>query len=194
MTEWTLRHGRGLNNDEGLLIGDPIDGVGGYGLTELGRIQARQSAQEAKTQGLLGTERPIVYIVSPFDRAFETALEYQAVLGGFIVIDERLSERSFGEYERTSDRNLRPFIWPEDEKSEHNTTGGVETPFSVGERISAARRDAQEAFPDHNIIYVSHGDPLQIMHFLAMGDNTYHVGHHRRVVQGFRNAELRRLP
>lgn len=88
MTLAFVRHGETAPNVEGRLLGrsDPP-------LTDRGRVQARAVAAYAASLGALR-----VY-TSPLRRAVETAAEVAAASGLEVVIDERLVEIDYGEWE-----------------------------------------------------------------------------------------------
>lgn len=186
--EYLLRHAQSEGNVLGILVSNPADGISGYGITELGRRQVRESLTKAAEKGF-GKERKVVYICSPFSRALLSALEAQTIVDGIIVIDPRLSERWFGHFDRTPDLNLLQVIWPRDREDSNNTYGDVESPFHVARRGQAVRRDAQEVFPDYDKVYVTHGDIGQIIQAVAQG---LQPGEHRNV-DNLENGELRRI-
>jgi broad specificity phosphatase PhoE len=110
-------------------------------------------------------------------RAKETAEAVRtAVLGGLqdaigdpiclytgqVVLDTRLRERGFGEWDLTSDTNYNK-VWDEDAVDPSHETKGVEAVMSVMDRVSQCVLEWDERLNDHMIICVAHGDVLQIL-------------------------------
>ena len=50
---FVLRHGRSLANEEGIILSNSLDGISGYGLTDEGKSEVRNSSEEAKTKNIL---------------------------------------------------------------------------------------------------------------------------------------------
>lgn len=188
--EYALRHAKSLANELHILISDPAIGTQQYGLSEFGRTQVRASLLAERQKGF-GTERPVVFICSPFKRTIETAEEARSIVGGFIVVDERLRERWMGDYDGQSDETLHEYIWPADAVGDRTMydAHGVESPESVAERVLAVFADAREAFPGYDIVYVSHGDAIQIG---LTAEKQLNAGSHRDLSH-MENAELRRF-
>ena len=85
---YLLRHAQSEYNEKGIFQGR-LDSD----LTPLGFVQARLSAQE-----FLGKEIEVIYS-SPQRRAYKTALTIADLLGLEVIVDERIREMSFGNYE-----------------------------------------------------------------------------------------------
>ena len=71
-----IRHGQSLANQEGIIISDPANGVGNYGLTKEGQNQVRLSVQghlESSRASTLKLNTNTLIIHSDFKRAHETA-------------------------------------------------------------------------------------------------------------------------
>ncbi|GBC88976.1 Putative phosphoserine phosphatase 2 [bacterium HR13] len=85
---YLVRHAQSEYNEKGIFQGR-LDSD----LTPLGFVQARLLARE-----FLKKKVDIIYS-SPQRRAYKTALTISDMLGTQLVVDERLREMSFGEYE-----------------------------------------------------------------------------------------------
>ena len=98
-----MRHGQSLANVAGLVVSRLENGVTGYGLSELGRQQVFDSVTE------LGLVSDIRVISSDFKRAAESAeIAHQVLHSKFdLVLDIRLRERGFGDFELLSDENYQ---------------------------------------------------------------------------------------
>lgn len=160
-----MRHGESLANVADLIVSKPENGVRPiFGLSERGKEQARRSAI---ISGL--SSRAIIYS-SDFSRAHETAWIVADTLGARTpILSHTLRERDFGKWELTSTANYR-HVW---ETDKHLATShpvmpvrridGVESPAEVLARTSRLVALTEQEYRDENILFVSHGDTLQIM-------------------------------
>ncbi len=87
---YLLRHAQSEFNEKGIFQGR-LDSD----LTPLGYVQSRLSAQE-----LIKENIQVIYS-SPQRRAYKTALTIGDMLGLGVIVDDRLKEMSFGDYEGT---------------------------------------------------------------------------------------------
>lgn len=159
-----VRHGKSKANDDEVIIGSPINGIGNYGLVEEGRIQVKTSALEAKQTNLF-KNKPILILASPFSRTEETAEEVCDVFGiprKKIIFQPREQERNFGNYENTSNKNY-PLVWKKDQEDPWHTDDNVESAISVQDRMTSLVRDIESVCMGFAVLLVSHGDPLQIL-------------------------------
>ena len=155
-----IRHGESVANLEGRFTFDADEP-----LTELGRAQARQTAERLRPQAAPTTLYP-----SPFRRAFETAVEIGHVFGLVPVVDEDLREQDFGVYKG------RPY---EDFYGSH-AAGGVERWHRLpegGERLRDVATRAGAAIdrlasrhPGEEILIVCHGGVLSALRAWVAGD------------------------
>jgi len=158
-----LRHGQSAANVAGIIVSNPQSGRSGdYTLTGEGEEQVRQSVSQAKEAGLLDAHTLIV--TSPFSRCVRTAEIAKEILGtgSNILVDDRLRERWFGEWEETPQSNYEK-VWSEDKKNPNHTTAGVESTREIQERALDIIRDLESRYNDRTILLVSHGDVLQIL-------------------------------
>ncbi len=153
-----MRHGQSLANLEKIIVSSPKNGISGYGLTDTGKAQAKASI--ASFQGLDQNTR--VYS-SDFKRAKETAQIVAAHLAsrnGIIYVPQ-LRERFFGDWELTGDENY-PTVWHADAQGISPPPHGVESVDAVLKRIQALICHIESTHKNQTILFVSHGDPLQI--------------------------------
>ena len=164
-----LRHGE----SEGNLIPKYQGKVPGTDLTARGREQATIAATQLKDSNIT-----VIYS-SPLARARQTAEALAQATGAKVIIDERLREVSFGEYEGKtidfSDLNLvRAKRAKKIEDGSFESVyhfPGMESWQSVQERIADF---LQETLPKHrseHIAIVTHADPIVNMrHFFTKED------------------------
>ncbi|MFH0851320.1 MAG: class I tRNA ligase family protein, partial [Candidatus Peregrinibacteria bacterium] len=170
-----LRHGE----SEGNLVPVYQGRCPGSHLTDLGKAQARAAADSLKAQ-----EISAIYC-SPLDRTRETAAVIAKTTGAPVIVDERLHEVGFGEYEgKTVDFSDLTFVKARRaHKLETNAPEsiyhfpGMETWSAVHDRISAF---LTEVLPPHrggHIVVVTHADPVQnIRHFFG-GEDPLKLNH-----------------
>ena len=181
-----LRHGESVANVEGVIVSAPgpraLDEVG---LTERGRVQAREAAAAAREQGL-GADT--IVVTSDFARARQTAEEFAARLGAAAPqVDPRLRERVFGEHEE-GPATAYEQVWARDrDRADH--PDGVEPVREVAARVLAALEAADALAEQAPVVLVAHGDVLQIALALTAGRDP----HDHREVPHLGNAELREL-
>jgi broad specificity phosphatase PhoE len=124
-------------------------------LTELGRAQARAAAELIRADLAPGARVEQIR-TSDLVRARETAELLAGVLGGELVLDERLREQHLGDLEG------RPYAetWAAAERHDwsdpHLPVAGGESPYALRERMARAVADAA---PD--TVLVSHGDAIR---------------------------------
>lgn len=154
-----IRHGEAESNFTGR-----IGGHSSTPLTELGRRQARATAQ-----ALREALAPTVVISSDLVRARETAEPIGAALGLDIRLDPRLRERSLGIMDGLSFEEAaaaHPAEWQRlRERDPLACPPGGETVHQVFERVSQAIDDIAHTFPGERVAVVSHG--IAIYHAFA---------------------------
>jgi probable phosphoglycerate mutase len=144
-----------------------IQGHQDIALNDKGRWQAERAAQS-----LLATGEPLGAIYSSdLARAHATAQAIAAAHGMDVRTDERLRERSFGEYEgRTFDEIEQQ--WPQ-ETARWRTRDAAWTPPGgeslqvLGERIRAVTDALAQRHPGEQIVLVAHGGVLDMMYRIA---------------------------
>ena len=179
-----MRHGQSLANVAGLVVSRPENGVSGYGLSELGRQQVFDSVTE------LGLVSDIRVISSDFKRAAESAeIAHQVLHSKFdLVLDVRLRERDFGDFELLSDESYQ-IPWGYDADDSTHTFNNVESADSVMARATLLVDELESDHSDCCFLLVAHGDTLQILQaaFLRLSAGK------QRTMPHLNNAEIREL-
>ena len=192
-----LRHGQSKPNiatphnatQPGIIVSDPAVGTDpSYGLTETGRLQVAESAQQALQSRTL--DQDTLILSSDFSRASESARIAAEILSiREIIFVSSLRERSFGKLEGSSSQNYQ-LVWDEDEIDPGHQLYGVESVNQVLDRTTAlvagilnSRKSSEK-----NILLVSHGDSLQI---LETAFRQKPASHHRYLPH-LQTAEIRR--
>ncbi len=150
------RHGRTEYNAVGRLQGQvdiPLD--------EVGKWQAKEGAQ-----ALAARIKPTRIISSDLSRAADTAAELVALTGVAVVLDERVRERHFGDWEGMSGEEVEA-RWPEEYKvwrsGQEPVREGGETRGEVGERMALAIQEhAAELTKDDTLVIVTHGAAISL--------------------------------
>jgi broad specificity phosphatase PhoE len=148
-----MRHGE-VENPKGLLYGR----LPGFQLSAAGREQAGAVGQYL-------SDVPLDLVISSsLERAVETARQVIAVNWGRPqhVIDERITESSWGEYEGMQ---VAPFDSNRDHYLELQLegTGGLERPPEIAARLRAALEDYAAQHPGATLLFVSHADPISFL-------------------------------
>jgi broad specificity phosphatase PhoE len=175
-----LRHGESLANVAGVISSSPTVATVQHGLSDEGRAQAGRAAAQFAA---LAREQPTAIISSDFLRARETAEIVAAQLHRSqrsaplhldkVVLDERLRERSFGEFDGRSVEHYAR-VWEEDAASGAHTLFGVESVGAVAQRTSDLINELEATLlPTANarpwlVLLVAHGDVLQILQTKAL--------------------------
>jgi probable phosphoglycerate mutase len=160
---FVLRHGQSKANVAGIVLSHLEDGKKiDYTLTPDGEEQVRESVSKAKESGEI--DENTIIISSPFSRTMRTAEIAKEVLGvtSDIVVDDRLRERWFGDWEKTSNAAYEK-VWTEDKRNPSHTTANVESAHDVQKRTLELIDDLETQYNDKTILLVSHGDALQIL-------------------------------
>jgi len=182
---FAMRHGHSIANQQGIIVSHPDNGRDRFGLSELGRVQVKQSLQSF---GLLDANTIIVS--SDFSRARESADITSALLNGeaSITLDSRLRERNFGELELTPDSGYVD-VWQQDAKDPDSQLRGVESVNQVMSRVTSVVAEYEDRYADATILLVSHGDALQILQTaFARLDGSSH-----RQLDHLHTAQIRQL-
>lgn len=185
-----LRHGHSKANEAGIILSSLEDGKHeDYTLTIKGEAQVRKSIAAAKASGLL--DEATIIVSSPFSRCKRTAEAACEVLGipfESIIFDDRLRERWFGNWERTGNENYQR-VWDKDVIDPDHTYEAVESVEAVKKRTVEVIFDYDSRYEGKNIIFVSHGDALQIQQTWFAGVSPAE----HRSLKHLETAELRRL-
>ncbi len=164
---------------------DPATAVNHFGLTDAGAEQVRHTIQEQH-----GLDGSTLIFCSDFKRTRGTARLAADCLkcSNTIQIDIRLRERYFGDYEAGS-ADIYETVWLADRKNAHQTDQGVESVFSVAQRMTDLVRSVDHDFEGRKLLIVSHGDPLQILECCF---REHDIAAHREL-EPLNTAELREL-
>jgi 2,3-bisphosphoglycerate-dependent phosphoglycerate mutase len=151
-----MRHGEADNNVNRILVGRHIESH----LTEIGRQQVRDTANHLKE---IVVDK---VFVSPVIRARETAEIVCDVINLDYEIDERLYEIELGKlvgmnYEDIIEKHGNLFLKFYSGDEQMLDDYGVESFTSVKMRIKHLLDEAMERYPDKNIIFVTHLDPIK---------------------------------
>jgi 2,3-bisphosphoglycerate-dependent phosphoglycerate mutase len=151
-----MRHGEADNNVNRILVGRHIESH----LTEIGRQQVRDTANYLKE---IVVDK---VFVSPVIRARETAEIVCDVNNLDYEIDERLYEIELGKlvgmnYEDIIEKHGNLFLKFYSGDEQMLDDYGVESFTSVKVRIKHLLDEAMERYPDKNIIFVTHLDPIK---------------------------------
>ncbi len=185
-----LRHGHSRANEAGVILSHLEDGKSDeFTLTPKGEDQVRSSIAAAKAAGLLNEQAIIVS--SPFSRCRRTAEIACELLGipvASIIFDDRLRERWFGNWERTGNDNYQR-VWDNDKLDPNHKLEAVESAQEVQDRTAAVVLDYDQKYEDRDVVFVSHGDALQIQQtwFHGVSPSVH------RSLKHLETAELRRL-
>ena len=149
------------------LLGRVLAGrISGYSLSETGRAQAHAVADVL-------TAIPVAAVVaSPLERTRETAAPIAARCGVEVVIDEDIVEIDFGDWTGRTFDSLREWPgWPA--FTRFRSTAQVpngESMLAVQVRSVGAVVRLRQAYPEGNVVLVSHGDVIKsiVAHFLTI--------------------------
>ncbi|MEJ2868481.1 histidine phosphatase family protein [Actinomycetospora sp. OC33-EN08] len=160
-----VRHGE-VHNPEGILYGR----LPGYGLSERGREQARRVAEH------LGGADVTALLVSPMQRAQETAVPIAEKLGLEVVTEERLIEAANafeGQLVSVGDGALRrPEYWPLLRNPFRPSWG--EPYLEIAHRMLGAAHRARALAAGHEAVCVSHQLPIWTLRRYLAGDRLWH--------------------
>lgn len=135
--------------------GHRVQGQTDVPLNELGRQQAVDAAE------LLVRTRPAALVASDLCRAADTAAALAALTGLSVTYDERLRERSFGQWEgltMTKIATTRPVEYARWVAGADVIGGDVETLDDLGKRVADAFQAAAELVaPGDTVVVATHG-------------------------------------
>lgn len=143
------RHGQTDYNASGRLQGQ-VD----IALNETGRAQAVAAAK------VLARVQPDRIISSDLSRAHTTAQTLAELVGLDVSTDERLRERSFGQWEGLTHAEIAD-RWPEQfaqwQSGRHPEQVGAETRGATGHRVAEVVAETAAAMDDGVVVITSHG-------------------------------------
>jgi probable phosphoglycerate mutase len=158
-----------------------------YGLTAEGREQVRRAAAAALADGVLAPGCRVVS--SPLLRARESAAILGQLLETDVRVDERLTERGFGELELGPDSRYRD-VWAADREDPSHQRWGVESAGEVLARAVAVIADLERADPAGRFVLCTHGDVASVLLCAGLG---LPLNQHRDV-GATDNGQIRPLP
>jgi broad specificity phosphatase PhoE len=158
-TFFIVRHGESTDNEGG----DRYSGITECLLTAEGLRQANCVGRFLQSEGIQRI------ICSPMKRAVATARAIQAVTGGELIIDRRLREIDYGEWEGLTRKEVY-MKWPKAyDKYKQNPVVNIppagENPIRVKERVLAFWQEAQYSPSMHGIsrvIVITHNAVARI--------------------------------
>lgn len=151
-----MRHGHSQANQQGLIISSPERGLNDFGLSAMGEQQLAKAVAE------WGWPAPSRVVHSDFLRTTQTAARVASAFKLERVVDKRLRERFFGDFEGQADAHY-PDVWALDSLDAGHCQHQVEAVSSVAARMSAVMEGLEQQYDGETILLVSHGDPLQIL-------------------------------
>ncbi|MFT5280632.1 MAG: isoleucyl-tRNA synthetase [Flavobacteriaceae bacterium] len=185
----TIRHGEAESNVLGLLSGEKNNP---HSLTEKGKEQIQETVSELEKLNV------DLIVSSPFVRTKETALLLQEKLGVSdekILFDDRIGEVGFGIFEGQSVEK-----WHTDFRDSNTDTSFTNAP-EEGESLSDVKKrmgdflyDLECTYVGKNILIVSHGTPLWLLHAVSNGlDAKQTEGMFENGFTYFKNAQVHEL-
>ena len=180
-----MRHGHSLANQRAIIVSQPANGLEGFGLSDQGRVQVRESLQQFSVPS-----DNIIIVSSDFCRARESAEIAAQSLDGVeaVNLDPRLRERNFGELELTADSSYAD-VWKADAENPDHQSVGVESVNQVMKRVTSVIVEYEDCCSSSSILLVSHGDALQILETaFARMDGSEH-----RQLEHLHTAQIREL-
>ena len=147
-----LRHGRTASNASGLLLGrldPPLDEVG----------EAQAAALAASVSGV------DVVVCSPLLRTRQTA----AAFGMEVVVDDRLIELDYGEWDGRPLTDVSAQDWQEWRASIDFAPPGGESLASLGGRVRDCCDDWSERARAEHVVFVTHVSPIKACVGWALG-------------------------
>lgn len=165
-----LRHGQSMANVEELISSSPQVATIQHGLSDVGNQQAQEAGRHVVEYYQQHEYDGIVILSSDYKRAKETAeivadccLKANLPLyRNEVVIETRLRERWFGDWDGGSDRHYND-VWKDDADDPSHTIRSVESVDSVMDRTTSCVLQWDGKFSNNLILLVAHGDVLQIM-------------------------------
>lgn len=175
---WVLRHGRSRANESNLIVSDLANGrLPEYGLSSLG-LQQAAIAGEKFSKALEENNIPLSNVrvfASPFSRTQQTA---QAVVSALhwelndyrFQTAEGLRERYYGPSMELGSHDQYTNVWMADlcDPTVPPSEGG-ESVTDVAKRVASVVRQVEAQYDNCTILFVSHGDTLQILQATLLG-------------------------
>lgn len=149
-----LRHG-----ETALSVERRFAGVADVPLTGTGLMQAKTAAAHLAARGGIN-----LVVTSPLSRARQTAAEVVAASGADLLVEDRLREANFGDWEGLTFAEVSEG-WPDELATWLAEPGmappGGESFATVGRRVAAALDELLAAQPGRRMLIVSHVTPIK---------------------------------
>lgn len=174
-----MRHGEGEHNVANICSADPEYP---HHLTEEGKDLARKNAEKLKKEGITKI------VTSPFVRTRETADIVADVLGfpkSEIVVDERLSEYKYGEFNLKSRNEY--IEWRKTHNDFYTAPSGGESLFDAKKRFSEFIYNTDYKYNNETVLFISHGIAFEVMPHIVAGNDvqkTWDNWHEQRIKTG----------
>lgn len=156
-----VRHGE-VHNPEGIIY----SGLPGYGLSSLGRGQAREVGESLRAVGV------VALYASPLDRAIETAEAISEAVGCEVRPDIRLHEwRHWAQWAGMTWDELRTKgreAWEAYQADPASVTTG-ESLAELGDRVESWLEDVRRDHPAGVVVGVTHLEPLRTILLRLLG-------------------------
>jgi probable phosphoglycerate mutase len=164
LTLYLVRHGEAEHNVRQIL--DSIAGDEVYTLTPRGREQIMTVAEAIALDG------PIDAIISsPMARTRETAAIIAKKTGiEKVLYDFRLRETDFGQWEGQPFQKFSQKYPSPEMRMETDGSDGLESLMDERDRCADFLADLKEHYPGKRVVIVSHGDTLEQLHGLIVGE------------------------
>ena len=201
---YLLRHGQSTANVAEIISSSrSLAYTSKHGLTDLGYQQGKQSAShllDALESTACQPGDQVVFISSPFARAYQTSL---ACLDGLdeldgrvkemgldiskdVVMNDNLVERYFGRLDGEAIYTYA-YVWPLDKFDTTHNAFEVESVAAVATRLKQLVDELEKEYEGCHLVWVSHADVLQIAQLYgAAADNVGLFSSYR-----FKNGEVR---
>ena len=161
-TLYLVRHGEAEQNVLG--VGSSLPEITKRHLTERGREQVRATAD------FLAGQPVDAIIASPLVRTQETAAIISEKTGVPVQTDDRLHETGLGVF---NEQSIRRFFgkYPDPTmRISIQDDDGVESFDTMRARLESFLDDVRERYAGKTVVVVSHGDPLDQLHGIVMGE------------------------
>jgi broad specificity phosphatase PhoE len=155
-----------------IIASNPDIACTNYGLSPVGKDQAIQAGQDVvqRYQEQTVPYQGVLILASDLLRAKETAETVAKAVqkasiplyNNRVVMETRLRERGFGEWDGGSDEHYND-VWKDDAVDPTHTIQGVESVLSVMDRSTTCVLEWDKIVQDHFVICVAHGDVLQML-------------------------------
>ena len=161
MRLYITRHGESLWNAENKVLGRTD-----IGLNERGKEQARELVKKLKD-----TKLDYVF-TSPLSRAKDTAKEVADSKGIPLIVDDRLIEINFGDYEGIDRRSE---AYQNERRDYFRRYPHGESYMDLAGRIYPLLQELKREYADKSVLLVSHGGICRVIHnyFVDMGNEEF---------------------